>query len=177
MLWIKKVEMVDSLEELKSSRSVSGKNCPNFEMLDAKIVCALNKIIQNSQFKKQVSLKEQKAQNRLLHLWASLERKNPADVSTDGNWIFSQSPTMSPRRGHLRAIGMGKLTHIRNTSSPIIKERDASKRIVKEFTIASRKIQHFVTRNSELIELKKYASRWTSWRRKSSLIACRPKSI
>ena len=30
-------------------------------MLDAKIACALNKIIQNSQFKKKVSLEEQKA--------------------------------------------------------------------------------------------------------------------
>ena len=47
MLWIKEVEMVDSLEELKSSRSASGKNFPNFEMLDAKIASALNKIIQN----------------------------------------------------------------------------------------------------------------------------------
>ena len=35
MLWIREVEMIDSLEELKSSRSVSGKNFPNFEMLDA----------------------------------------------------------------------------------------------------------------------------------------------
>ena len=55
MLWIKEVEMVDSLEELKSSRTVFGKNFPNFEMLDAKIASALNKIIQNSQFKKKVS--------------------------------------------------------------------------------------------------------------------------
>ena len=62
MLWIKEVEMVDSLEELKSSRSVCGKNFPNFEMLDAKIASAPNKIIQNSQFKKNVSLEEQKAQ-------------------------------------------------------------------------------------------------------------------
>ena len=61
MLWIKEVDIVDSLEELTSSRSVSGKNFPNFEMLDAKIASALNKIIQNSQFKK-VSLEEQKAQ-------------------------------------------------------------------------------------------------------------------
>ena len=38
------------------------KDFPNFEMLDAKIACALNKIIQNSQFKKKVSLEEQKAQ-------------------------------------------------------------------------------------------------------------------
>ena len=68
MLWLKEVEMVDSLEELKSSRSVSRKNFPNFEMLDAKIASALNKIIQNSQFKKKVSLEEQKAQkeNRFL---------------------------------------------------------------------------------------------------------------
>ena len=59
---------VDSLDELKSSRSVCGKNFPNFEMLDAKIASALNKIIQNSQFKKKVSLEEQKAQkeDRLL---------------------------------------------------------------------------------------------------------------
>ena len=35
-----------------SSRSIAGKNFPNFEMLDAKIVSALNKIVQNSQFKK-----------------------------------------------------------------------------------------------------------------------------
>ena len=42
------------------------KDFPNLEMLDAKIdakiACAPNKIIQNSQFKKKVSLEEQKAQ-------------------------------------------------------------------------------------------------------------------
>ena len=58
------MEMVDSLDELKSSRPVYGKGFPNFEMLDAKIASALNKIIQNSQFKKKVSLEEQKAQKR-----------------------------------------------------------------------------------------------------------------
>ena len=62
MLWIKEVEMVDSLTELKSSRPVRGKDFPNFEMLDAKIASALNKIIQNSQFKQKVSLEEHKAQ-------------------------------------------------------------------------------------------------------------------
>ena len=45
---------------IKFSRSVVGKNFPNFEMLDAKSASALNKIIQNSQFKKKVSLEEQK---------------------------------------------------------------------------------------------------------------------
>ena len=53
--------MVDSLEDLKSSRSVSGKNFSNFEMLDAKIASSLNKIIKKSHFKKKVSLEEQKA--------------------------------------------------------------------------------------------------------------------
>ena len=62
MLWIKEVEIVDSMDELKSSRSVAGKDFPDFKMLDAKIASALNKIIQKSQFKKKVSLEEQEAQ-------------------------------------------------------------------------------------------------------------------
>ena len=64
VLWIKEVETVDSLDELKSSRSVYGKDFPNFEMLDGKIASALNKIIQNSQLKKKVSLEEQKPKKR-----------------------------------------------------------------------------------------------------------------
>ena len=56
------MEVVDSLDELKSSRSASRKNFPNFEMLDAKIASALNRIIQNSHFKKKVSHEEQRAQ-------------------------------------------------------------------------------------------------------------------
>ena len=53
--------MVDSVDELKSSRSIAGKNFPNSELLDARIASALNKIIKNSHFKKKVSLEEQKA--------------------------------------------------------------------------------------------------------------------
>ena len=57
------MEMVDSLDDLKSSRSVYGKDfSPNFEVLDAMTASAQNKIIQNSQSKKKVSLEEQKAQ-------------------------------------------------------------------------------------------------------------------
>ena len=56
------MEMVDSLHESKTSRSVAGKYFPNVEMLDAKIASSLNKIIQNSQFKKKVSHEERKAQ-------------------------------------------------------------------------------------------------------------------
>ena len=44
------------------SRSIAGKDFPNFEVLDARIASALNKIIQNYHFKKKVSLEEQKAQ-------------------------------------------------------------------------------------------------------------------
>ena len=39
-----------------------GKDFPKFEMLDAKITLALNKIMQNSQFKKKVRIGEQKTQ-------------------------------------------------------------------------------------------------------------------
>ena len=64
MLWIKEVEMADPLDESKSSSTTAGKNFSNFEMLDASIVSALDKIIQNSHFKKKVSLEEQKSQKR-----------------------------------------------------------------------------------------------------------------
>ena len=37
VLWIKELEMVDSLDDFQSSRPIAGKNFPNFEMLDAKI--------------------------------------------------------------------------------------------------------------------------------------------
>ena len=64
MLWIKEVEMVDSLDELKSSRSVYGQDFPNFEMLDAKIASALNKSVQNSQFKKRSASRSRKPKKR-----------------------------------------------------------------------------------------------------------------
>ena len=51
MQWIKEVELVDSVDELRSSSSTRGISMPNFEVLDARIASALNKIIHNSQFK------------------------------------------------------------------------------------------------------------------------------
>ena len=48
MLWITEVEMVDSVDELKSSSSVRGIRMPDFEVLDARIASALNRIIHNS---------------------------------------------------------------------------------------------------------------------------------
>ena len=59
MQWIKEVELVDSVHELRSSSSTRGISMPNFEVLDASITSALNKIIHNSQFKRRISLEEQ----------------------------------------------------------------------------------------------------------------------
>ena len=61
MPWIKEVEMVESVDDLKSSRSIKGTHGPDFEFLNARIASALNKIIQNTRFKKKVSLEEMKA--------------------------------------------------------------------------------------------------------------------
>ena len=50
MQWIKEVEVVDSVDDLKSSSSTRGIPMPNFEVLDARIASALNKMIHNSHF-------------------------------------------------------------------------------------------------------------------------------
>ncbi len=52
---------VESVDDLKSLRSIRGIHGPDFELLDARIASALNKIIQNTRFKKNVSLEEMKA--------------------------------------------------------------------------------------------------------------------
>ena len=64
MQWIKEVESVDSVDELRSSSSIRGISMPNFEVLVARIASALNKIIHNSHFKRRISLEEQKAQKQ-----------------------------------------------------------------------------------------------------------------
>ena len=53
--------MVDSVDDLRSSSSIRGISMPNFEVLDARIASALNKIIHNSHFKRRISLEEQKS--------------------------------------------------------------------------------------------------------------------
>ena len=64
MQWIKEVELVDSVDELRSSSSTRGISMPNFEVLDARIASALNKIIHSSHVKRRISLEEQKAQKQ-----------------------------------------------------------------------------------------------------------------
>ena len=64
MQWIKEVELVDSVDELRYSLSIRGISMPDFEVLDARIASALNKIIHDSHFKRRISLKEQNAQKQ-----------------------------------------------------------------------------------------------------------------
>ena len=45
------MELVDSVDDLRSSSSIRGISMPDFEVLDARIASALNKIIHNSHFK------------------------------------------------------------------------------------------------------------------------------
>ena len=52
MQWIKEVEMVDSVDDSMSSSSSRGIQMPNFEVLDARIASALNRIIHNSHLRK-----------------------------------------------------------------------------------------------------------------------------
>ena len=62
-LWIRQVEMVESVGDPEPSRSIQGYiQFQSFEMLDARIASALSTIIQNSYFKKKVSMEEQKSQ-------------------------------------------------------------------------------------------------------------------
>ena len=66
MLWIKEVEMVESVDDLEASRSIGGHRFPNFEMLDAKIASSLKKITTNPFLKKRVNLEEQNGRVEIL---------------------------------------------------------------------------------------------------------------
>ena len=52
------------MDDLRSSSSTSGISMPNFEVLDARIASALNKIIHSSHFKRRISLEEQMPRSR-----------------------------------------------------------------------------------------------------------------
>ena len=63
MLWIKEVEIAESIDELMTSRSIVVNDFPDFDVLDAMIASALKKIL-NTQvpFRIRVSAEEQRAQ-------------------------------------------------------------------------------------------------------------------
>ena len=54
------MEMVESVNDFKSSSSIRGISMPNLEVLYARIASALNKIVHNSHFKRRISLEQQK---------------------------------------------------------------------------------------------------------------------
>ena len=58
------MELVDSVDELRFSSSTCGISMPNFEVLDARIASALDKIIHNSQCKRRISQKEERPRKR-----------------------------------------------------------------------------------------------------------------
>ena len=64
MQWIKEVEMVDSVDDLRSSSSIRGISMPSFEVLDARIASALNKIIHNSFSKEESVWRNKKPRSR-----------------------------------------------------------------------------------------------------------------
>ena len=64
MLWIKEVELVDSVGDLMSSSSIRVIQMPNIEVLDAGIASALDRIVHKSHFKRRISLEEQKPKKR-----------------------------------------------------------------------------------------------------------------
>ena len=103
MLWIKEVEMVDSVDNLKTSQSIGGHRFPNFEMVDAKIASALKKIISNPYCKTRVNQEKQKAQmqDRLLRVRqiAKVLRILTSDWSTRScSWLCRSIQYLFTRR-------------------------------------------------------------------------------
>ena len=66
--WIKEVELVESVDELISSSSTRGIQMPNFEVLDARIASALNRIIHNSHFKEESVWRNKRPRSRTVFL-------------------------------------------------------------------------------------------------------------
>ena len=63
LLWIKEVEIAQSIDELMTSRSIVVKDFLDFDMLDAMIASALKKLLNTqSHFRVRVSVEEQRAQ-------------------------------------------------------------------------------------------------------------------
>ena len=63
MHWIKEVEMAKSMDDLFTSRSITGRNdIPDFDMLDAMIASVLKKLLTRVHFRKRISVEEQRAQ-------------------------------------------------------------------------------------------------------------------
>ena len=148
MLWIKEVEMVNSVVELNSSRSVSGKNFPNFEMLDSRIASALNKIILTFQRNWSPSIQL----HQCLESWNS-EKKKVADV-----------PYASMPRHRTQNSCSAEFTQ--QISSVSTKQFQAG---VKSSLNGLRNKKSRLWRSS----WQKKTSSWKMWRRKKGILWCK----
>ena len=63
MFWIREIDSATSVDYLRTSGSILGHHFPIFETLHAKIANALKKILATSDFRKNLFIEEQKAQN------------------------------------------------------------------------------------------------------------------
>ena len=62
------MEMVESVDDLTSSCSIRGNRMPDFEVLDAKIASALNRIIHNTHSKERSVWRNKKPKKRTVSL-------------------------------------------------------------------------------------------------------------
>ena len=63
MHWIKEVKKVKAVDDLLTSRSITGRtDFPNHDLLDAMIASALKKLLTSVHFRKRVSVEEQRPQ-------------------------------------------------------------------------------------------------------------------
>ena len=86
MLWIKEVELVESVDDLKSSCSVRGIQMPNFEVRDAKIASPLSRIIQNTRFRKRSVRKK----------WKLKKKTASSEEDRSLTWSTSTSGSLEP---------------------------------------------------------------------------------
>ena len=103
------MELVESVDDLKSSRSIKGIRMLDFEVVDARIASALNRIIHNTQFKKRVSLEEQKSPN-----WTASfveDRLLTWSMSTSG----SLEPTILSKTTPTYSLLLFEMTIFRNS--------------------------------------------------------------
>ena len=111
MLWIKEMEIAKSVDDLMTSQSIEGRDFPDFEMLDAKIASALERIIANQYFRRRIDVEEQNAQTydrflrgrQIAHMIydhfratgahdAALDLSDPSNVSLQGHDIQDFGP-------------------------------------------------------------------------------------
>ena len=95
-------------------------------------------------------------------------KANLIKILACGDWMLSQSRTMSSEKGDRVVLGTAKLRHRKSISWLTTRGRDVSKRISMELTTVSNEIQYIVIRNSKLAGPRRSASQRINWQRKTT---------